>query len=179
MMAADDELGYVYLPTATPANDYWGGERHGANVFAESLVCLDADTGKRIWHFQTVHHGVWDYDIPAAPNLIDITVGGQLIHAVAQVSKTGFTYVFDRVTGVPIWPIEERAVPQSNVPGEKTFPTQPYPTRPAPFERLGISIDDLIDFTPELRAEAIEITKGYKIGPMFTPPIVKDQDGKL
>ena len=179
MMAADDELGYVYLPTSTPTNDYWGGERHGANLFAESLVCLDADTGERVWHFQTAHHGVWDYDIASAPNLVDVNIDGKNVKAVAQVSKTGFTYVFDRVTGEPIWPIEEKEVPQSNVPGEKTFPTQPHPTRPAPFERLGISINDLIDFTPELRAEAIEITRGYRIGPIFTPPIVLNEGGKL
>ncbi len=179
MIAADDELGYVYLPTSTPTNDYWGGERHGANLFAESLVCLNAETGKRIWHFQTVHHGVWDYDIASAPNLIDINIDGRMVKAVAQVSKTGFTYVFDRVTGEPIWPIEEKVVPQSDVPGEKTHPTQPHPTRPAPFERLGITVDDLIDFTPELRAEAIEITSGYKLGPIFTPPIVRGEGGKL
>ncbi len=179
MMAADDELGYVYLPTSTPTNDYWGGMRHGDNVYAESLLCLDADTGKRIWHFQTVHHGVWDYDVASAPNLIDIEVDGRLIKAVAQVSKTGFTYVFDRASGEPVWPIEEREVPQSNVPGEKTSATQPHPLKPPPFERHGISEDDLIDFTPELRAEALEIASQYVLGPIFTPPIVKGAGGKL
>ncbi len=177
-MSADDELGLVYLPVSTPTNDYWGGMRHGENVYAESLICLDAETGKRLWHFQTVHHGVWDYDIPAAPNLIDIEVDGRKIKAVAQVSKTGFTYVFDRVTGEPVWPIEERAVPQSSVPGEKTNPTQPHPTWPLPFERIGVSEDDLIDFTPEIKAEAIQIASEYLLGPIFTPPIVKGQDGK-
>ncbi|HIA58632.1 MAG TPA: pyrroloquinoline quinone-dependent dehydrogenase [Gammaproteobacteria bacterium] len=177
-MSADDELGLVYLPVSTPTNDYWGGLRHGENVFAESLLVLNAESGERVWHFQTVHHGVWDYDIASAPNLIDIEVDGRQIKAVAQVSKTGFTYVFDRVTGEPVWPIEERAVPQSTVPGERTNPTQPHPTWPLPFEQIGISEDDLIDFTPELRAEALEISKQFVLGPIFTPPIVKDQDGK-
>ena len=177
-MAADDELGLVYLPVSTPTNDYWGGKRHGANVYAESLICLDAATGKRVWHFQTVHHGVWDYDIASAPNLIDIEVDGRQIKAVAQVSKTGFTYVFDRVTGEPVWPIEERAVPQSTVPGEKTFATQPHPTWPLPFEQLGATEDDLIDFTPELKSEALEIAQQYVLGPIFNPPIVKGQNGK-
>ncbi|MXY58221.1 MAG: PQQ-binding-like beta-propeller repeat protein, partial [Gammaproteobacteria bacterium] len=179
MLAGDDELGLVYLPTSTPTNDYWGGRRPGANVYAESILCLDAASGRRVWHFQTVHHGVWDYDVASAPNLVDIVVAGKPIKAVAQVSKTGFTYVFDRVTGKPVWPIEERPVPQSDVPGEKTYPTQPHPTKPPPFERLGITEDDLIDFTPELKAEAIEIAAGYRLGPIFTPPIVKGAGGKL
>ena len=122
---------------------------------------LNAESGERVWHFQTVHHGVWDYDIASAPNLIDIEVDGRQIKAVAQVSKTGFTYVFDRVTGEPVWPIEERAVPQSTVPGERTNPTQPHPTWPLPFEQIGITEDDLIDFTPELKAEALEISKQF------------------
>ena len=179
MMAADDELGYVYLPVSTPTNDYWGGERHGANVYAESLVCVDAASGKRIWHFQTIHHGLWDYDIAAAPNLVDITVDGRRVQAVAQVSKTGFTYVFDRRTGAPVWPIPERPVPQSDVPGEKTHPTQPHPAKPPPFDRLGVGADDLIDFTPELRKEALAIAERYRLGPIFTPPIVKGAGGKL
>lgn len=177
-MAADDELGLVYLPVSTPTNDYWGGMRHGANVYAESLICLDAETGERVWHFQTVHHGVWDYDIASAPNLVDIEVEGRTIKAVAQVSKTGFTYVFDRVTGEPVWPIEERAVPQSSAPGEKTFATQPHPTWPLPFERIGVTDEDLVDFTPEIKAEAREIAELYVFGPIFTPPIVRGQDGK-
>ena len=177
-MSADDEAGIVYLPVSTPTNDYWGGKRLGDNVYAESLVALDAETGERIWHFQTVHHGLWDYDIASAPNLLDIVVDGRPIKAVAQVSKTGFTYVFDRLTGEPVWPIEERAVPQSNVPGERTNPTQPHPTRPLPFERQGMTEDDLIDFTPEIAAAARELAQEYVLGPIFTPPIVQGTDGK-
>lgn len=170
MMSADDELGYVYLPTGTPTNDFYGGHRHGDNLFGDSLICVDVETGKRIWHFQTVHHGLWDYDLPAAPNLVDITVDGKKIKAVAQVTKQGFCFVFDRVTGKPIWPIEERPVPPSDIPGEKASPTQPFPTKPPPFEYQGVTIDDLIDFTPALRAEAIEIIKRFRIGPLYTPP---------
>jgi quinoprotein glucose dehydrogenase len=179
MMAADEELGYVYLPTSTPTNDYYGGERHGDNLFAESLVCVDAETGERVWHFQTVHHGIWDYDIASAPNLIDVEVDGKLIKAVAQVSKTGFTYVFDRATGEPVWPIEERPVPASLVPGEKLSPTQPFPTKPPAFDRQGVSEDDLIDFTPEIKAEALEIANTLRLGPMFEPLIVEGAGGKL
>lgn len=178
LMTADDELGYVYLPFGTPTSDYYGGHRPGDNLFAESLVCLDAETGERVWHFQGVHHGIWDYDFPCAPNLIDIEVDGKPIKAVAQASKQGFLYVFDRVTGEPVWPIEERPVPQTTVPGERTSPTQPFPTKPPAFERQGITEDDLIDFTPELREEALEIVKDHVIGPIFTPNIVKGQDGK-
>jgi len=179
MMSADDELGYVYLPFGTPTSDYYGGHRHGDNVYAESLVCLDADTGERIWHFQAVHHGIWDYDFPAAPNLIDITVDGRRIAAVAQVSKQGFTYVFDRRTGEPVWPIEERKVDSnSRVPGEKLSETQPFPTKPPAFERQGFSEDDLIDFTPELFEEAKKIMADHVTGPLFTPSIVQGADGK-
>ena len=178
MMSCDEELGYVYLPTSTPTNDWYGGHRKGDNLFAESLVALDAATGERKWHFQAVHHGLWDYDFPCAPNLVDITVDGNDIKAVAQVSKQGLTYVFDRKTGEPVWPIEEIAVPQSTVPGEKTSPTQPMPTLPEPFENLGVEVDDLIDFTPELRKAAEKIIEDYVIGPLFTPPIVVGQDGK-
>lgn len=178
MIATDPELGYVYLPVSTPTNDYYGGQRKGDNLFAESIVCVDADTGERVWHFQAVHHGLWDYDFPAAPTLCDITVDGKPIKAVAIVSKQGFTYVFDRKTGEPVWPIEERPVPQSTVPGEQTSPTQPFPTKPPAFARQGISEDDLIDFTPELRAEALEIVKDYTLGPLFTPPTVLGEDGK-
>jgi len=170
IMSADQELGYVYLPLGTPTNDWYGGHRLGDNLFAESLVCLDAATGERVWHFQMVHHGLWDYDLPAAPTLVDITVDGRDITAVAQVSKQGFTYVFDRVTGEPVWPIEERPVAQSSVPGERSSPTQPFPTRPPAFERQGISVDDLIDFTPELRAEAEEILAQHEYGGLFHPP---------
>ena len=173
--SADEELGYVYLPLSTPTNDYYGGHRPGNNLFAESLVCLDARTGERIWHFQAVHHGVWDYDFPAAPNLVDITVDGRDIKAIAIVSKQGFTYVFDRVTGEPVWPIEERSVPEGNVPGEWYSPTQPFPTKPPPFEQQGVTVDDLIDFTPALRREAEEILAGYVSGRLFTPPTVIDE----
>ncbi|NKB98908.1 MAG: PQQ-binding-like beta-propeller repeat protein [Pseudomonadales bacterium] len=172
-MSADPELGYVYLPFGTAENDFYGGDRPGDNLFSESLVCLDAATGKRVWHFQMVHHGVWDYDLAAAPNLVDIVVNGKSIKAVAQVSKQGFIYVFNRVNGEPIWPIEERSVPQSTVPGENLSPTQPFPTKPKPFDWQGISEDILIDFTPELRAEALQIISRYDVGPLFTPPSLR------
>jgi quinoprotein glucose dehydrogenase len=170
MLTADEELGYVYLPFGTPTNDYYGGHRPGNNLFAESLVCLDVTTGKRVWHFQGVHHGLWDYDFPAAPILLDITVGGRRINAVAQVSKQAFVYVFDRRTGEPVWPIEERPVPQSTVPGERSSPTQPFPTRPPAFDRQGLQDDDVVDFTPALRAQALEVLKNFDRGPLFTPP---------
>ena len=170
IMSADQELGYVYLPIGTPTNDWYGGHRLGDNLFAESLVCLDAATGERVWHFQMVHHGLWDYDLPAAPTLVDITVDGRDLKAVAQISKQGFTYVFDRVTGEPVWPIEERPVAQSSVPGEQSSPTQPFPTKPPAFDRQGVSVDDLIDFTPELRAEAEEILSRFEHGDLFHPP---------
>ena len=176
-MSADQELGYVYLPVETPTNDLYGGHRPGDNLFAESLVCLDATTGERIWHYQFIHHGIWDYDIPTAPALVDITVNGRMIKAVAQVTKQAFTYVFDRVTGEPVWPIEERPVAQSDVPGERTSATQPFPTRPAPFDRQGVSGDDLLDFTPELNAEARRIALEYQLGPIFTPPILAGANG--
>lgn len=179
MMSADEELGYVYLPVSTPTNDWYGGHRLGDNLFAESLVCLNAETGERVWHFQAVHHGLWDYDFPCAPNLVDINVDGKAIKAVAQVSKQGFCYVFNRVTGEPIWPIPELPVPQTTVPGERSSPTQPHPTKPPAFERQGITEDDIIDFTPELREEALAILKDYVIGPVFTPPIVSGENGKI
>ena len=177
-MSADEEAGIVYLPVSTPTNDYWGGFRLGENLFAESIVALDIETGERIWHFQTVHHGVWDYDVASAPNLVDIEVDGKAIKAIAQVSKTAFTYVFDRITGEPVWPIEERPVAQSDIPGERLHPTQPFPTKPAPFDRQGISEDDLIDFTPEIAEAAREMAKEYVLGPIFTPPIVRGSNGK-
>lgn len=170
LMSADLEAGYVYLPTSTPNNDWYGAHRLGDNLYAESLVCLDATTGEIVWHFQTVKHGLWDYDLPAAPNLVDITVNGRDIKAVAQVSKQGFVFVFDRLTGEPVWPIEDRPVPQSTVPGERSSPTQPFPTRPAPFEPQGISDATLIDFTPELRAQALDIIAEVDYGPLYTPP---------
>ena len=172
-LSADEELGYIYLPLTSPTSDMYGGHRLGNNLFSDSLVCLKAETGERVWHFQLVHHDLWDYDLPAAPILADIRVNGKPIKAVVQVTKQGFAFVFDRVTGQPVWPIEERPVPQSATPGERTAPTQPFPTKPAPFERQGVSVDDLIDFTPELRSEAIDITKRYVVGPLFTPPSIK------
>ena len=172
-LSADEELGYIYVPLTSPTSDMFGGHRLGNNLFSDSLVCLKAETGERVWHYQLVHHDLWDYDLPAAPVLADIRVNGKPIKAVVQVTKQGFAFVFDRVTGQPVWPIEERPVPQSSTPGERTSLTQPFPTKPAPFEHQGISVDDLIDFTPELRAEAIAITKRYVTGPLFTPPSVK------
>ena len=169
-MSADEELGYVYLPVSTPTNDYYGGHRPGDGLYGDSLVCLDAATGKKVWHYQLVHHGLWDYDTPAAPNLIDITVDGKRIKAVAQVTKQAFVYVFDRVTGQPVWPIEEQSVPASSVPGEHASKTQPFPTKPAPIDIQGVREDDLIDLTPELRKEAIDIIAEYDHGPLFTPP---------
>jgi quinoprotein glucose dehydrogenase len=177
-MAADPETGYVYLPVETPTNDYYGGHRPGNNLFAESLVCLDATTGKRVWHYQLVHHGIWDYDTVAPPILMDITVDGRRVKAVAQVTKQAFTYVFDRVTGQPVWPIEERPVEQSTVPGERLSPTQPFPTRPPAFDRQGVTLDDLNDLTPELKAEAVRMAADYKMGPLFTPMIVAGTEGK-
>ena len=173
IMSADDDLGIVYLPIGTPTNDWYGGLRKGDNLFAESLVAVDVDDGQLIWHFQMVHHGVWDYDLPAAPTLIDINVDGRNVKAVAQISKQGFTYVFDRITGEPVWPIEERAVPQSTVPGEELSATQPYPTKPAPFEPQGISDETLIDFTPQLREEALQNIERFDYGPLFTPPSLR------
>ena len=173
LMSGDDELGFAYLPIGTATNDYYGGHRLGHNLFAESLVAVDAETGQRQWHFQMVHHGLWDYDLPAAPNLLDITVGGRQVKAVAQVSKQGFVYAFDRVTGEPIWPIEERAVPtDTDLEGEVPSPTQPFPTRPAPFEYQGTSIDDLVDFTPEIRQLAVAAVDRFRLGPLFTPQML-------
>ena len=173
VMSADLELGYVYLPTGTPTNDWYAGHRLGDNLFAESLICVDAQTGERVWHFQMVHHGLWDYDLPAAPNLVDIVVDGKAIKAVAQVSKQAHIYVFDRVTGEPVWPIVEQPVGKSTVPGERSSPTQPIPSWPKPFDLQGISSETLIDFTPELRAGALKILEPFDYGPLFTPPSLK------
>ena len=171
MLAGDNELGMVYLPTGTATNDYYGADRLGDNLYSETLIAVDIETGQRAWHFQAVHHGLWDYDFPTHPNLLDVTVDGRDIQAIAQVSKQGFVYAFDRVTGEPIWPIEERPVPQeTNMPGEVPAATQPFPTKPAPFDYQGITIDDLVDFTPELRQMAIEAVEGFTLGPLFTPP---------
>lgn len=177
-LSADEELGYVYIPVEMPTGDFYGGNRPGDSLFSDSLVCLDARTGKRVWHYQLVHHDIWDWDIPTAPILVDIMNNGQKIKAVAQITKQAFTFVFDRVTGKPVWPIEERRVPPSDVPGEKASPTQPFPTKPRAFDRQGTSLDDLIDFTPALKEEAIKIASQYRMGPLYTPPIVADTDGK-
>ena len=174
MMSGDEELGWVYLPIGTPTNDYYGGHRPGDNLFAESIVAVDVETGQRQWHFQTIHHGLWDYDLPAAPNLLDITVDGREIKAVAQVSKQGFVYVFDRVTGEPVWPIEELPVAtDTDLVGEVMSPTQPFPTRPAAFEYQGTSIDDLVDFTPEIRQMAVDAVQGFRLGPLYTPQTLR------
>jgi quinoprotein glucose dehydrogenase len=174
---ADAEHGYVYLPVEAPTGDFYGGHRHGDNLFGDALVCLDAKTGKRVWHFQTLHHDIWDYDLPAPPVLLDVTVAKKKIPAVAQVTKTGMTFVFNRLTGKPVWPIVERPVPQTDVPGEKTAATQPFPTKPAPFETLGLKDEDLIDFTPELKQQAREIVSHYRYGAMYTPPSVVVEGG--
>ena len=178
-ISVDEELGIAYLPVELPTHDYYGGARPGNGLFGESLVAIDYRTGERKWHYQLVHHGLWDMDIPCAPILADIRVNGRTIKAVAQPSKQAFLYVFDRVTGQPIWPIEERPVPQGDTPGEKYSPTQPIPTRPLPYDRQGLSIDDLIDFTPELRAEAVKTIAQYRIGPLFTPPAVSRAEGPI
>jgi quinoprotein glucose dehydrogenase len=178
-ISVDEELGMAYLPVELPTHDYYGGARPGNGLFGESLVAIDYRTGERKWHYQLVHHGLWDMDIPCAPILVDIRVNGRAIKAVAQPSKQAFLYVFDRVTGQPVWPIEERAVPQGDTPGEKYSPTQPFPTRPAAYDRQGLAIDDLIDFTPELRAEALKTIAQYRIGPLFTPPAVSRAEGPI
>ncbi len=171
-MSADHELGLVYLPFGTPTNDWYGGHRKGDNLFAESIVCINAATGEYVWHYQLVHHGLWDYDIPAAPTLFDAEIDGKMVKGVAVVTKQGFNYVFDRVTGEPIWPIVELPVPASDVPGERASATQPFPTKPPPFESQGITDETIVDFTPEIRAEAMEILKNFKTGPLYTPPVV-------
>ena len=171
LMSLDEERGLLYVPTSTPSGDYYGGRRPGANLFAESLVTLDARTGQRQWHFQGVHHGLWDYDFTSPPNLVTINVDGREIDAVAEVSKQGFTYVFDRVTGEPVWPIEERPVDtETDVPGEVPYPTQPFPTKPPAFAGQGTSLDDANDLTPEIHAMAIEEMKQFRLGPLYTPP---------
>jgi len=178
-MSVDEELGIAYLPVELPTGDKYGGHRPGPGLFGETLVAVDLQTGKRIWHYQLVHHGLWDMDIPCAPILTDITVNGKTVKAVAQPTKQSFLYVFDRQTGKPIWPIEEKPVPQGDVPGEWYSPTQPIPTKPPAYGHQGVKIDDLIDFTPALRAEALKFIKDYKLGPLFTPPIVSKAEGPL
>jgi quinoprotein glucose dehydrogenase len=173
-MSLDERRGWIYLPIEAPTGDYYGGHRPGDNLFSSSVVCLDIRTGKRIWHYQTVHHDIWDYDLPTAPILSDIMIDGRRVEALVQITKQGFTFVLDRVTGIPVWPIEERPVPQSDLAGEKTSPTQPIPTKPPPFDRQGVSVDDLIDFTPALRAQAENLLKSYRIGPIYEPPSLPD-----
>ncbi len=170
LMSADEELGLVYLPFGTPTNDWYGGHRLGDNLFAESLVAVDCRSGERRWHFQIVHHGLWDYDLPTPPILGDVTIDGRLRKIAAQPTKQGFLFVFDRETGEPIWPIEERPVPQSGILGEQTSPTQPFPTRPPPFEPQGLGLDGLIDFTPEIHARAKQVVAHYQFGALYTPP---------
>jgi quinoprotein glucose dehydrogenase len=169
-MSIDEQRGLLYMPVSTPSNDYYGGRRPGQNLFAESIVCLDANSGQRKWHFQIVHHGLWDYDPASAPNLVTITVDGKRIDAVVQLTKQGWAFVFDRVTGRPVWPITERPVGRSDVPGEASWPTQPFPSKPPAFESQGVSLDDAFDATPELKAKALEELKKYRLGPIYTPP---------
>ena len=178
-ITVDEQLGLVYLPVESPTGDYYGGHRPGNNLYGESLVCVDLKTGQRKWHYQLVHHPLWDMDISSAPILADITVNGRAIKAVAQPTKQGFLYVFDRVTGKPVWPMEERPVEKGTVPGEWYAPTQPFPTKPPAYSRNGVSVDDLIDFTPALREQAKTIVSKYKLGPVFTPPMLSQVDGPL
>jgi quinoprotein glucose dehydrogenase len=178
-ISVDLELGMAYLPVEMPTHDYYGGARPGNGLYGETLVAVDLKTGQRKWHYQLVHHGIWDMDIPCAPILADITVNGKTIKAVAQPTKQAFLYVFDRVTGQPIWPIEEKPVPQGDTPGEKYSKTQPIPSKPAAYNRQGLEVDWLIDFTPELRAEAVKAIEKYKIGPVFTPPVVSKAEGPI
>ncbi|HEX7137191.1 MAG TPA: PQQ-binding-like beta-propeller repeat protein [Vicinamibacterales bacterium] len=178
-ITVDEEAGLVYLPVESPTSDFYGGHRPGNNLYGESLVCVDLKTGQRKWHFQIVHHPIWDYDLSSAPILLDINVNGKPIKAVALPSKEAFLYVFDRITGQPVWPIEERPVPQSDVPGEKTSLTQPFPTKPPAYARQAVKIEDLIDFTPELNAQAKQLVSRYRLGPMFLPGVVSKVDGPV
>jgi len=178
-ISVDPELETVYLPVEEATGDYYGADRPGDNLFAETLLAVDLNTGKRKWHFQLVHHGIWDNDIPCAPILFDTVVDGRAVKAVAQPTKQAFLYVFDRVTGKPLWPIEERPVPKGDVPGEWYSPTQPIPTKPPAYDRQGVTENDLIDFTPALRREALDIVAWHKMGPLFTPPVVSNINGPL
>jgi quinoprotein glucose dehydrogenase len=178
-ISVDEQLETVYLPVELPTGDYYGGHRPGAGLYGETLVAVDLHTGKQKWHYQLVHHGLWDMDIPCAPILIDINVDGKPVKAVAQPTKQNFLYVFDRVTGKPIWPIEEKPVPQGDTPGEWYSKTQPFPSKPPAYDRQGVSLDDLIDFTPELHEEAVKLVSRYQIGPLFTPPVVSKVEGPL
>jgi quinoprotein glucose dehydrogenase len=176
-ISVDEQLGMAYLPVELPTGDYYGGHRPGNGLFGETVVAVDLKTGQRKWHFQLVHHGIWDMDIPDAPMLVDITQNGQTVRALAQPTKQAFLYVFNRVNGQPIWPIVERPVEQSEVPGEKTSPTQPFPTKPPAYDRQGFTVDDVVDFTPEIKAEAMRLVSKYKLGPIFTPPVVSKPEG--
>ena len=169
-MSLDEARGLLYLPVSTPGNDFYGAGRPGANIYGESLVCLDAATGRPRWHFQIVHHGLWDYDLASAPNLVTVTVAGRRVDAVVQLTKQGFAFAFDRVTGRPLWPIEERPVPASDIAGEQAWPTQPFPTRPAPLVAQGVSLEDAFDLTPALKAAAQAELQKYRLGPIYTPP---------
>ena len=173
-LSADQDLNLVYIPTNSATIDFYGGFRPGDNLFSASLIALDADTGEREWHYQMVHHDIWNYDTPTAPVLLDVTIEGRDVPAIAQATKQGFVYAFNRETGEPLWPMVERPVPSSRVPGEKLSPTQPFPAKPEPFELQGISINDLVDFTPELRRLAIEAVSEFEIGPLFNPPLHYD-----
>ena len=176
-ISVDEESGTAYLPVELPTGDFYGGHRPGNNLFGETILAVDLKTGKRKWHYQLVHHGIWDMDIPCAPMLVDITINGQSVKALAQPTKQAFLYVFDRVTGKPIWPIVERPVEQSTVPGEKTSPTQPFPTKPPAYDAQGFTQDDIIDFTPDLKAKAEKILSTYHLGPVFTPAVVSTAGG--
>lgn len=178
-ISVDEELGTVYLPVELPTGDYFGGHRPGNGLFGESLVAVDLQTGKRKWHYQLVHHGLWDMDIPCAPILVNLVIDGKVIKAVAQPTKQAWLYVFDRVTGQPVWPIEERPVEKGTVPGEWYAPTQPFVTKPPAYDRQGVAIADLIDFTPALREQALKLAATYKLGPIFTPPVVSVREGPI
>ena len=169
-MTLDERRGLLYLPVSTPSNDFYGGTRPGANLFGESILCLDAATGARKWHFQVVHHGLWDYDLPSPPNVVSIKPNGRAVDAVVQLTKQGLVFVFDRVSGKPVWPIEERPMPPSDMPGERAWPTQPFPSKPVPLVPTGATEADATDFTPELRAAAIAEMKKLRLGPLYTPP---------
>jgi quinoprotein glucose dehydrogenase len=177
-LSADSDLGLVYLPVEGATSDMYGGERHGNNLFSCSLVALDVKTGQRVWHQQLVHHDIWDYDNPTSPILLDVTVNGRPVKAVVQLTKQAFAYAFDRATGEPLWPLEERPVPATDVPFEWTAATQPFPTKPAAYDRQGVSKDDLVDFTPAIKAAALESVKDLRMGPMYTPPsLIAAPDG--
>jgi quinoprotein glucose dehydrogenase len=176
-ISVDEDLGMAFIPVELPTGDYYGGHRPGNGLFGETVLAVDLKTGQRKWHYQLVHHGIWDMDIPCAPMLVDITINGRTVKAVAQPTKQAFLYVFDRITGKPIWPIDERPVEQSTVPGEKTSPTQPFPTKPPAYDLQGFTTNDVVDFTPELRAEALKMVSKYHLGPVFTPAVVSKPEG--